>query len=543
VSPEEIARLILEGKPVPKKDDKKKKDDGDDKDVEASAVELVKKIKKDLGVSDKDIDGDDKENDPVGTSTDDDKDGKPDATEKGTDHPDSNDATEPHGKPDGQDHVGSDDEVNAISDDDVGKPEPSEPKKPEPKKPDMSKQADKSSENPVEKHKKKAEAEDSKDGDAPADDGDDSKKADDEEKDPDSKENKAFSDDKDVDGDDQNPEKGEDEPGDDEDGEDPSDKDDESTEEDGEGGTVKGDAEDGQEDIELIDGSSKSKININPEIPDENATQDEPAEAKDDEDQKKADKTDPESKVDPDKGDDEDKPEDEDDPEKGASKKGGQDNEAGEDTSDDKGPDKKDAKAKDKSDEKKPDPKAKKKKVPLKEFYDDPEFLALESNRGAEVVSPKFGIGRSIPGQFYLHYDGDWRVDVMFDHGIEKNHVVEMTGKGKLLDLKQHYAKSYETLKRSASSVNDRVSAKANHQRADQLLQKRVKKLVHEDAKRELSFNSVGHHSRMYRHHDQQARILQRRLDKKPDDSKLKERLDYHKDRCSHHEAQLDTRK
>lgn len=60
--------------------------------------------------------------------------------------------------------------------------------------------------------------------------------------------------------------------------------------------------------------------------------------------------------------------------------------------------------------------------------------------------------------------------------------------------------------------------------------------------KEEKDFVSSAHHSRMYRYHDQMARILERAI-KKGSNSELRKQLDYHKRRCVHHTDQMSTDK
>jgi len=112
----------------------KKKDKKDDKDVEAKASDPAQQDQERPSVFPiRDEDGDEERETiqlPIQRTTT--RDGKPD----GTDHPEL-ETMRPSltAKPDGQDHVGSDDEgLTIFSDDEVGKaPSPSEPKKPTPK--------------------------------------------------------------------------------------------------------------------------------------------------------------------------------------------------------------------------------------------------------------------------------------------------------------------------------------------------------------------------------------------------------------------------
>lgn len=48
-------------------------------------------------------------------------------------------------------------------------------------------------------------------------------------------------------------------------------------------------------------------------------------------------------------------------------------------------------------------------------------------------------------------------------------------------------------------------------------------------------FQGTAHHSRMYRYHDQMARVLSRAL-KKGHNKELQRQHDYHVSRCTHHQ-------
>lgn len=58
--------------------------------------------------------------------------------------------------------------------------------------------------------------------------------------------------------------------------------------------------------------------------------------------------------------------------------------------------------------------------------------------------------------------------------------------------------------------------------------------------KEDRSFQSPGHHSRMYRYHDQMAGVLSRAI-KKSGNKELKRQYDHHVARCKHHEMHLST--
>lgn len=56
--------------------------------------------------------------------------------------------------------------------------------------------------------------------------------------------------------------------------------------------------------------------------------------------------------------------------------------------------------------------------------------------------------------------------------------------------------------------------------------------------KEDRGFQSSGHHARMYRYHDQMARVLSRAI-KKSGNRELKRQYDHHVSRCKHHETHM----
>ena len=52
-------------------------------------------------------------------------------------------------------------------------------------------------------------------------------------------------------------------------------------------------------------------------------------------------------------------------------------------------------------------------------------------------------------------------------------------------------------------------------------------------------FQSTTHHARMYRYHDQMARVISNALNKSGN-KELQRQYDYHVARCKHHERQID---